>query len=148
FRRQQQAVPLQDPRAVVRTFADDGRHVPRPYARRRRRDPRLDRHRVRRGRPMKNAIQSLIILIVTTGSPFGIRAGEVSELGPSIHDALGQGYQFISGTGLGNEKELTIGSKTSSYHDGYLYLMKGRDIMVCYYTIVTRNPAPAQSDIG
>src|SRR5205807_1529558 len=51
-RRHQQTVPLQDPRAVVRASADDGRHVPRPHARGRRRDPRLDRHRVRRGRPL------------------------------------------------------------------------------------------------
>ena len=51
-RRQQQAVQVQNPRARLRASAGDGFPLPRPHARRHFGDPRLDRHRVRRGRPM------------------------------------------------------------------------------------------------
>src|SRR5262249_8793376 len=48
----QQALPLQNPRAVVRASADDGHDVPRPHARRCRGRPRLARRRVRGGRSL------------------------------------------------------------------------------------------------
>ena len=49
----QQALPLQDPRAGLRAPAGDGLHVQGPHAGRRRRHPRLDRHRVRGDRPVR-----------------------------------------------------------------------------------------------
>ena len=51
-RRLQQAVSLQDPRAVFRASAGDGLHVQGPHAGRRVRGAGLARHRVRRGGPV------------------------------------------------------------------------------------------------
>src|SRR6478752_7942935 len=50
LRRHQQALQVQDPRAGLCASAGDGPHLPRPSACRRLGDPRLARHRVRRGR--------------------------------------------------------------------------------------------------
>ena len=52
-RRHQQALQVQDPRAGLRAPAGHGLHVPRPHAGRRVGDPRLARHRVRGGRPVR-----------------------------------------------------------------------------------------------
>src|SRR5207244_3244077 len=51
-RRLQQAVSLQDPRAVLRPSPGDGLHVQGPYAGRRFRGAGQPRHRVRRGGPV------------------------------------------------------------------------------------------------
>src|SRR5262249_28820134 len=51
-RRHQQTLQVQDPRAGLRPSPSDGFPLPRPHAGRRLRDSRIDRHRVRRGRPM------------------------------------------------------------------------------------------------
>src|ERR1700733_1932927 len=48
----QQALSLQDPRARLRASAGDGFPLPQAHARRRQRNPRLDRHRLRGGGPM------------------------------------------------------------------------------------------------
>ena len=49
---QQQTVQVQNPRAGLRAFAGDGFSLPWSHAGRRFGNPWLDRHRVRRGRPM------------------------------------------------------------------------------------------------
>src|SRR5207253_916401 len=59
FRRHQSAVPLQDQSTRVCLLAGERLHVPGPYARRRRRDHRLDGHRVWRGRPMNTPAEGL-----------------------------------------------------------------------------------------
>ena len=64
--RHRQAVPLQDPGARFRASVGDGFPLPQVDAGRRQRDPRLARHRVRRGGPMTRAMltMSLILAIV------------------------------------------------------------------------------------
>src|SRR5581483_11732559 len=49
---QQSAVSVQDPRSKLRPLAGDALSLARPHAGGRLGDPRLDRHRLRRGRPM------------------------------------------------------------------------------------------------
>ena len=60
-RRQQQAVPLQDPPDRVQPSPGDGLHVEGPHAGRHDRDPRRDRHRVRGVRPVRRRDGSTLI---------------------------------------------------------------------------------------
>jgi len=67
----------------------------------------------------------------------------------SIPNKLAEGYQFAGGTGLGPEQLQYVPMNTSPpyqyeksrYRDGYLYLLKEKDLLICLYTVVTFNPS-------
>jgi len=100
---------------------------------------------------MKIVIQ-IALALVASNSP-GI-AGEVSESFGSVPNALAQGYQFMGGSGLGPEQTRLVPTTSSApfsygeakYRDGYLYLLKEKDLLICSYSVVKSNPAVTAPD--
>src|ERR1700681_3187300 len=101
---------------------------------------------------MKRAIQVSLMVFAIASMSFSAHAGPISKEGPSISDAISQGYQFTTGTGLGITKEVRVAINSSrpyaygnvQFQDGYLYLMKGKVLLICSYTIVLSNPSEEQ----
>jgi hypothetical protein len=81
-------------------------------------------------------IRSAVTLLATTVC-LGAYAGETSQQGPSIAEALSLGYQVVGGGALGGEVKL---------QEGNVYLMNGKDLLICRYFIVTENPAASGQD--
>jgi hypothetical protein len=100
---------------------------------------------------MRTVLPSVAIaLVAMLFSSLAGKAGELSERVGSISDALNGGYQFIGGTGLGPElgrRVLNNGAvPEAKYHEGYLYLLKDKAVLICLYRIVTYNPAEPSQD--
>ena len=100
---------------------------------------------------MRTVLPSIAItLIAMLFSNFASKAGELSERIGSVSDALNSGYQFIGGTGLGPEQARRVlnsgAAPETRYHEGYLYLLKDKAVLICLYRIVTYNPAEPSQD--
>ena len=91
-----------------------------------------------------------IALVVMLFSSFASKAGELSDRIGSVSDALNSGYQFIGGTGLGPEQTRRVlnnaAAPDTKYHEGYLYLLKDKAVLICLYRIVTYNAAEPSQD--
>jgi hypothetical protein len=96
---------------------------------------------------MRIIVWALVSLFALHAS-FSCIAQETSDKVGSIKDLLVQGYGFVGGSGLGPEEtqlHVIAGSRPDLRGEAIsrsasLYLVKDRDLLVCSYSIVTRNP--------
>jgi hypothetical protein len=91
-------------------------------------------------------IRSAVTLLATTVC-LGAYAGETSQQGPSIAEALSLGYQVVGGGALGVETTRQVPPYGEvKLQEGNVYLMNGKDLLICRYFIVTENPAASGQD--
>jgi hypothetical protein len=74
-----------------------------------------------------------------------------------VSNLLQQGYHFLGGSDISAEQKQRVSVNTiappnyddAKYKTGSIYLIKGNDLVICSYTVVTSNPragAPSAGD--
>ena len=117
-RRQQQALPLQNPRAGLSASGGDGFHVARAHARRYHRHPWFTRHRLRGDRSMRSFVLSgLSAAVALLGAALATPPVLAADA-PTVQSLAADGYTVTSAF----PSQLGIG----------IVLQKGGDVYVCF----------------